>query len=463
MNLRLAAAVAALLTAPSFAAVSFVREVAPVLVKQCVECHRADKAKGRYRLDHFEALLKPGDSGAKPVTPGKPEASELLRLIVTHDEDERMPQKGDALPKAQQEMIRQWIAEGAKFDAADRKAALATLLPEAPRPKAPEKYPRPLPVTALAASADGARLAVSGYHEVTVWDLKTGRLSGRIGNMPEKVNALAWSGSLLVVGGGTPLRSGEVWLVDTAKKNAARRLFTTKDTVMAVACTKDGKLLFAGGADNRLRAFSLPEGKPLWNVEPHADWIMALAASPDGKHLATASRDRTARLFDATSGRIEATHTGHAAAVTSVIFKPDGEEVLSGDAEGKIRRWKLDGNGDSGTTLRPGRTDVLGIGFYEAETVTALANGMVGSLDLKSRKVKDKLAQHQDRVNALVVAATPDGPRIVSGSHDGEVRVYDVKLKKEILKFTASPGLDGVVIKSHEHEENRTGGGTGRE
>ena len=51
------------------AAVSFVRDVAPILVEQCLECHRADKSKGAYRLDHFDALFKSGDSEAKPVVP----------------------------------------------------------------------------------------------------------------------------------------------------------------------------------------------------------------------------------------------------------------------------------------------------------------------------------------------------------------------------------------------------------
>src|SRR3712207_7129918 len=49
----------------------------------------------------FERLTKPGHGGEPPVTPGKPEASELYRLIVTHDEDDRMPQKDDPLPPEQ--------------------------------------------------------------------------------------------------------------------------------------------------------------------------------------------------------------------------------------------------------------------------------------------------------------------------------------------------------------------------
>ena len=75
------------------APVSFLNQIAPLLVDQCVECHRAEKAKGGYRLDTFEQLLRKGDSDEAPVTAGKPEQSGLYELIVAHDGADRMPRK----------------------------------------------------------------------------------------------------------------------------------------------------------------------------------------------------------------------------------------------------------------------------------------------------------------------------------------------------------------------------------
>lgn len=424
--------------------VSFVREVAPILVDQCLECHRSGKSKGAYRLDTFELLLKPGDSEARPITAGNPEQSELLRLIVSKDEDERMPKKGDALSQDQQSAIRKWIAEGARFDGKNSRAPLVELIPEKPRPRAPDKYPRPLPVTALAVNGDGSLLATSGYHEVLLWDGREGKPKGRVGGMTEKVHALCWVGSthLLAAAGGAPARSGEVWLLDAGKRLPVKRLLAATDSVLALACSPDGSRLAAAGADNRLRMFAMPEGKRLWDIEPHADWITALAFSPDGKILASASRDRTARLFDAVTGTIEATHTGHDTAVTSIQFSRDGKEVFSGDAGGQIRRWGLDGEEKKDSTIRVSRAEVTALGFSDEQLVAATAGGLVVTLDPKTRKVVGTLFRHGDRVNAMeLLLASPDSC-IVTGSHDGEARIFDFRSKKQILKFIASPGFE---------------------
>lgn len=58
-------------------AVSFAKEIAPVLAAKCVTCHGPEKAKGGYRLDTFAALLKPGESEKKPVVASQAEQSPL--------------------------------------------------------------------------------------------------------------------------------------------------------------------------------------------------------------------------------------------------------------------------------------------------------------------------------------------------------------------------------------------------
>jgi len=425
------------------AEISFSRQIAPILIDQCMECHRSGKAKGGYRLDTVELMLKAGDSESAPVLPGKPDESELYLLIATHDEDDRMPKKADALPDKQVTLIREWITSGARLDVADKEAALRAIVPEQEKAYAPEKYPRPLPVTALALNPAGSILACSGYFEATLWETATGKLTARIDDMPERILALAWiAADQLAVAGGVPGRSGEVWLVNPSQPKERKRLVSARDCVLAMVASPDGKLLACGGADNQVRCFELPSGKLKWQIEPHADWIMGMAFSPDSQHIATASRDRTAKRIDAANGEIEATFTAHDCAVLSVAFSPDSKETLSGDVEGEIRRWDRNGDGKKDTTLKPGgRTEVLALGFLDPETpLAALGNGTVVSVDVKSRRAKDKINRYEDRVNVLVLQRIDKTVRIISGCHDGKVRFSEIGKAEPVLQFVASPG-----------------------
>ncbi|MCF7784646.1 MAG: hypothetical protein K9N47_00910 [Prosthecobacter sp.] len=427
----------------SAAEISFSRQIAPILIDQCGECHRAGKAKGSYRLDTVELMLKPGDSETAPVVAAKPDESELYRLIATHEEDDRMPKKADALSEKEIKLIREWIVSGANLDVADKKATLRAIVPEQEKVQAPEKYPRPLPVTALALNPAGNTLACSGYFEANLWDTATGKLQARIGGMPERILSLAWiTEAQFAVAGGVPGRSGEVWLVNPSQPEERKRLVSARDCVLAMVASPDGKLLACGGADNQVRCFELPSGKLKWQIEPHADWIMGMSFSPDSQHIATASRDRTAKRIDAAKGEIEATFTGHDCAVLSVAFSPDSKETISGDVEGEIRRWDRNGAAKKDGTLKPGgRTEMLALGFLDAETpLAAMGSGAVVSMDAKARKTKDKITRYEDRVNVLLLQRMDKTVRIITGCHDGKVRINEIGKAEPVLQFVASPG-----------------------
>ena len=106
----------ALLTPRASAAdkVDFVKDIQPIFKAACVECHGPKKVKGKYRMDTKEGAFKPGADGPN-IVPGKPEESRLYQLIIAKDEDDRMPQDKDPLPKDQVEKIKQWIQEGANW------------------------------------------------------------------------------------------------------------------------------------------------------------------------------------------------------------------------------------------------------------------------------------------------------------------------------------------------------------
>ena len=151
--------------------VSFKADIAPVLINNCLACHGPKKAEGGYRVDTFERFLREGDSGAAAITAGNHDESESLRRIKSEDEFERMPLEGEPLASADVALIEKWITEGAKYDAEDPKAPLATIVPAPTHPAPPEAYPRSVPITAVAFSPDGSQVVTGGYHEVVILSL----------------------------------------------------------------------------------------------------------------------------------------------------------------------------------------------------------------------------------------------------------------------------------------------------
>jgi mono/diheme cytochrome c family protein len=95
------------------------QQVRSILSNRCFACHGPDTEvrQGGLRLDDASAMLESADSGARAVVPGKPAESELLRRILTDDNDERMPPAdfGQRLLPAEVAAIEAWIAQGAKL------------------------------------------------------------------------------------------------------------------------------------------------------------------------------------------------------------------------------------------------------------------------------------------------------------------------------------------------------------
>jgi WD40 repeat protein len=413
--------------------------VAPVLVKQCQACHGPEKSKGKYRVDSFERLMKAGESDEAPVVAGKAEGSHLYKLITAKDEDDRMPQKADALPAGQVQLVRQWIDEGAKFDGPDRGAALASYVEDTEHSAAPEAYRRPVPVTALAFRPDGGELAVSGYHEVTFWDPASGRLVGRVGQLVERTKGLAYSpdGKLLAIAGGTPGIMGEVRLCEPAKRDAGKALDKIADAMLVVRFSPDGSRLAAGGADNAIRIYGVASGKRELLVEQHADWVMDLAFNGDGTKLASASRDKSARVFDAKSGAMQASFLAHEEPVMSVAWMPDGKRLLSAGLDRKIRVWNVSDAKQTAEITGFGG-EPMGLGVAEGFVFCGCADGVVRQFGLEKRELVRAYEKAPDWV--YCIASDAKHHRLATGCYNGEVRVWDTGSGKLVSRFVAAPG-----------------------
>lgn len=128
--------------------VSFNRDIRPIMSDTCFHCHGFDAStrKAGMRLDIREEALKRTKGGFIPIVPGKPDESEIILRI--QDADDPMPpaEAHKTLTKAQKDLFRRWVAEGAEYEPHWAYAKLTR--PQVPTSRDP-KYAASNPVDAF--------------------------------------------------------------------------------------------------------------------------------------------------------------------------------------------------------------------------------------------------------------------------------------------------------------------------
>ncbi len=96
----------------------FEKDVRPILVERCYDCHSGSKQKGGLRVDHIGYLKTGGDTGPALI-PRKPEESALIEAVRYGNADFRMPPK-TKLPDAEIAILEKWIRIGAPWLETDK-------------------------------------------------------------------------------------------------------------------------------------------------------------------------------------------------------------------------------------------------------------------------------------------------------------------------------------------------------
>ncbi|MGB7346058.1 MAG: c-type cytochrome domain-containing protein [Pirellulaceae bacterium] len=102
----------------STSAISFTKQVAPILTSRCGQCH-IQGSKGQFNLGTFANLMKGPPEGVV-VFAGDTVGSRLIQTIVTGD----MPRGNGKVTPQELAVLNGWIIQGAKFDGTDETASI---------------------------------------------------------------------------------------------------------------------------------------------------------------------------------------------------------------------------------------------------------------------------------------------------------------------------------------------------
>lgn len=467
------------------AKVSYYKDVRPIFQQHCNGCHQPAKPQGGYVMTEYAALFKAGEQGKPGVVAGKPAASYVVSQVAHNAGGKaEMPRGRDPLSAAQIKTVTDWISQGAADDTPASARAVAVDAANPPR------YSAPPVVTGLAYSADGRTLAVTGYHEVLLYDAEKFTLKSRLIGISERVQAVAYSpdGKKLAAVGGAPGRYGELQVWDVEKERLLVSAPYTFDTLYGVSWSPDGRNLAFGCADNTVRAVDPLSGKQTLQMGTHSDWVLGTAFSQDGAHLVSVSRDMSMKLTEVETQRFIDNVTsitpgalkGGLMAVdrrpvrvtqllgldlprlTRVPQDEGGkfvikvyDEVVVAGADGAPRLYKIHREvkrviGDDANKIReyekmPGR--VSSVAFDADGSRFAATSSLDGRGEVRVYDTNGGAKVVCEKVTGPAYAAAwhPGGKVIASAGFDGTVWLHDPATGKLTGSFVVLPKFDGTA------------------
>lgn len=460
--------------------VSYSRDILPIFRTHCQGCHQPAKPQGAFTMISHADLMSAGESGDIAVVPGEPDQSYLIAQITSVDGSAAMPKNAPPLKEAEVELIRRWIAEGARDD--------SPAAPPSYDAEHPPVYTRPPVTTALAFSPDGSLLAVSGFQEVLLVDVATQKTVKRLIGLSERIESVSFSpdAKRLAVAGGSPGRLGEIQIWDVDSGSLVLSHQETYDTVYGGCFSPDGKLVAFGAADNVVRAIDAETGEKRLHQGAHEDWVLTCAFNPSGTHLLSAGRDMTVKLTEVATERFvdnvtSITPGALRGGVSAVVSHPERDEILVGGADGVPKIYRIFRQterriGDDANLIRqfpsmPGRIFSLSITrdgqyFVAASTLDGVSHVRVYPYEFKGETpenvaaalakpydqrndeeknlVNGHLARTSDAIVSLdmpavslyAVSFTPAGDKIALGGSDGRIRLVDVASSSVLAEFS---------------------------
>lgn len=449
------------------AAVSYYKDLRPIFQQHCNGCHQPAKPMGGFVMTNHADLFKAGERGKAGIVAGKPAQSYLVEQVKVHDNGKaEMPKGRDPLNPIQIKLISDWIAQGAKDDTP---ASAKTVAVDANNPP---KYSAPPVVTALTFSPNGKTLAVTGYHEILLYETAHYDLQARLIGISERVQSLAYSpdGAKLAAAGGAPGRFGEIQIWDPTKEKLLISAPVTYDTLYGVSWSPDGKSVAFGCADNTVRAIDPLTGKQTLQMGTHSDWVLCTVFAQDGLHLVSVGRDMTMKLTEVSTQRF----VDNVTSITPGALKGGLMTVDRRPFDDK-KTIRLFGAKVQVKTKRMQKVppDTPGVPPKVYDEILAAGSDGAPRLYKMHREQKREIGDDANKVReyeampgrVAQVAFDPSGTRFAAVSSldgKGEVRIYDANSGSKIVcekvsgpayavawhpsgKLIASAGFDGTV------------------
>lgn len=302
-----------------------------------------------------------------------------------------------------------------------------------------QKFNNVLPLSAVAISASGSRVAIEDGEDAFVGDALTGKMVNKCNPFKQDIKAFGFSKDehRLLVGG----EDNAVSLCDLDAGKLVRSYQGHTDAVSAAAFSADGLQILSGDAHGDVKLWDLNSGNVIRAFKGNDRVIHQVAFTPDGKKLLAGTDDNKVRIWDKASGREVQTLRMMVGPVEAMSVSTDGRRVAAGPyGELMAKQWDI----ASGKELRKLESSIEGrftlvedVAYSHASGLLAATSNnriVVWAID-SGRKMFE--IEYRDQ-NFKSLAFTADDKRLISVDATGMIRHWDAKTGALLLTVDAS-------------------------
>jgi WD40 repeat protein/serine/threonine protein kinase len=209
-----------------------------------------------------------------------------------------------------------------------------------------------------------------------------------------------------------------------------------REVALTTVLFSDGIHAASGGADGRIRLWTVERGNESVQIGQGNAAVTRLAASTDNHLLASATANGSIILWDLVSCKSLATHPYGDGQITALVFTPGNKSLLAGLRRSGLhdRLLRLD--------LASGATQLSSASHQELVTSVVLSpdgqlaasssrDGTVALWQVGSLKQSGIFKGHSGYVTSAAFA--PDSRTLASASNDGTVMLWSVRTQEEFL------------------------------
>jgi WD40 repeat protein len=317
----------------------------------------------------------------------------------------------------------------------------------------PGRPPGYFGVPRLAISPDGKVLATASGNEttITLYSLETGRMLSRIHQQQAGLaQGLAFSPNsrFLAVGGYPGVR---VYGVASGRE---LRLLDTQPamTTTMIAFAPDGRTVATLSQDQSLRLWDVVEGRTLLGPRGHSTQVSRLVFLDGGKRLVSYGGDGRLLLWDVAAGRDIDECRGLPYGGGWLVPTADGKGVQTFSHDLRLYTWRPGSPLESERPALPGGSSFRQVISPGGKFLARLMppGNKLHLFDMRGKEPKERVLDlgPQGWTNLLVFS--DDGRRLVTGTGDGMLRVWDTITGRLVHDFTpATPDAPRLGYASH--------------